>query len=119
MLSASATTASTVSVIYDLPYFDQPISRQLSRGYLARGACRALQCETGLEIHYCQVTRAFGRSTPLELTVSPRLGETLKVEHVRQFQEMGVERIIFGAGPGAKDQIAAMEHLRDEVMTKV
>ncbi len=63
--------------------------------------------------------RAFGRSTPLELTVSPRLGEPLKVQHVRQFEEMGVERIIFGAGPGAKDQIAAMEHLRDDVMTKV
>src|SRR5260221_576409 len=52
--------------------------------------------------------RAAARGKPLELTVSPRLGEPLNLDHVKQFAEMGVSRIIFGAGPATKDQLEAM-----------
>jgi probable F420-dependent oxidoreductase len=62
---------------------------------------------------------ALNRRTPLELTISPRLGEPLGVEHVRQFADMGVARIILGAGPATRDQIAAMERLRADVMDKL
>ncbi|HEY6418268.1 MAG TPA: LLM class F420-dependent oxidoreductase [Candidatus Binataceae bacterium] len=60
--------------------------------------------------------RALGRNTSLELTVSPRLGGPLTVDQVKQLGEMGVERILYGGGP-AREQIAAMEKFRDEVMT--
>ncbi len=63
--------------------------------------------------------RAQGREAPLELTVSPRFGEPLIVEHIRRLAEMGVARVILGAGPGTKDQLAAMERFRDDVMAKV
>ncbi len=63
--------------------------------------------------------RAIGRTTALELTVSPRLGEPLKADHIRQFAEMGVSRIILGAGPGTKDQIDAMEKFATDVMAVV
>ncbi|MDO8433637.1 MAG: hypothetical protein Q7S58_14625, partial [Candidatus Binatus sp.] len=62
--------------------------------------------------------RAAARATPLELTVSPRLGEPLKLEHVKQFAEMGVSRIIFGAGPGTKDQLEGMNRFADEIIAK-
>ncbi len=61
---------------------------------------------------------AVGRTAPLELTVSPRLGEPIKLDHVKQFAEMGVSRIIFGAGPATKDQLAAMERFADEIIAK-
>jgi probable F420-dependent oxidoreductase len=63
--------------------------------------------------------RALGRSTPLELTISPRLGEPLTVERVRQFAGMGVARIIVSAGPATREQIAAMERFRADVMDKL
>lgn len=62
---------------------------------------------------------ALGRTTPLELTVSPRLGGAVTVEQVRQFAEMGVSRIILGTTPTTREQLAEMERLRDEVMAKV
>jgi probable F420-dependent oxidoreductase len=62
--------------------------------------------------------REFNRTAPLEVTISPRLGQPLTPAIVKQFEEMGVSRIIFGAGPSAKDQIAAMERFRDDVMSK-
>jgi probable F420-dependent oxidoreductase len=62
---------------------------------------------------------ALGRSTPLELTVSPRLGGPVTVEQVREFAEMGVSRIILGTTPTTREQLAEMERLRDEVMAKV
>ncbi len=63
--------------------------------------------------------REFGRATPLEITISPRIGQPLTPAIVRQFAEMGVSRIIFGAGPSTKEQIAAMERFRDDVISKV
>jgi probable F420-dependent oxidoreductase len=63
--------------------------------------------------------RAIGRGTPLELTISPRLGEPPTAEHVRQFGAMGVSRILLGAGPATRDQIAAMERFRADVMDKL
>jgi probable F420-dependent oxidoreductase len=63
--------------------------------------------------------RALDRGTQLELTISPRLGEPLAVEHVRQFAAMGVSRILLGAGPATRDQIAAMERFRADVMDKL
>jgi probable F420-dependent oxidoreductase len=63
--------------------------------------------------------RAVGRSAPLELTISPRLGEPISIAHVKQFAEMGVSRIILGAGPATKDHIATMENFANDVMTKV
>ena len=62
---------------------------------------------------------ALGRTTPLELTVSPRLGGPVTVEQVRQFAEMGVSRIILGTTPTTREQLAEMERLRDEVIAKV
>jgi len=63
--------------------------------------------------------RAMNRTTPLELTISPRLGTPLTPSQVKEFAEMGVSRILFGAGPATRDQLAAMERFRDEVMAKV
>ena len=60
--------------------------------------------------------RAFERTLPLELTVSPRLGGPLTVDQVKQLSEMGVTRILYGGGP-AREQISAMEKFRDDVMS--
>lgn len=62
--------------------------------------------------------REFKRTTQLEVTISPRIGQPLTPALVKQFDEMGVSRIIFGAGPSAKEQIAAMERFRDDVISK-
>jgi probable F420-dependent oxidoreductase len=63
--------------------------------------------------------REQGRKMPLELTVAPRFGGPLTVAQVRQLAEFGVDRVILGAGPATKDQLAAMERFRDEVMARV
>jgi probable F420-dependent oxidoreductase len=63
--------------------------------------------------------RAFGRTGPLEITVAPRLGQPIGVEHIKQFAAMGVDRIIFAAGPATKDQLAGMERFQNDVMAKV
>jgi probable F420-dependent oxidoreductase len=63
--------------------------------------------------------REANRATPLELTVSPRIGQPLTPALVNEFAGMGVSRIIFGAGPFTKEQTAAMQRFRDEVMSKV
>ncbi|MGH7781997.1 MAG: LLM class F420-dependent oxidoreductase [Candidatus Binataceae bacterium] len=62
---------------------------------------------------------ALGRTTPLELTVSPRLGGPVTIEQVRELGQMGVSRIILGTTPATREQLAEMERLRDEVMAKV
>jgi hypothetical protein len=62
--------------------------------------------------------RELARTTPLEITLSPRLAEPLTPALVKQFAEMGVARVIFAAGPSAKEQIAGMERFRDEVMSR-
>ncbi len=62
--------------------------------------------------------REFTRTTPLEVTISPRIGRPLTPALVKQFSDMGVSRIIFAAGPSTKEQIAAMERFHDEVMRK-
>jgi probable F420-dependent oxidoreductase len=58
------------------------------------------------------------RSKPLELTVAPRFGGPITVDQVKRLREMGVERIILGAGPSTRDQLIQMERFRDEVMAK-
>jgi probable F420-dependent oxidoreductase len=63
--------------------------------------------------------RAFNRTAPLEVTIAPRLGRPIDIDVVKQFAEMGVDRIIFTAGPATKDQIAGMERFASEVMAKV
>ncbi|HEY6395356.1 MAG TPA: LLM class F420-dependent oxidoreductase [Candidatus Binataceae bacterium] len=65
-----------------------------------------------------EAERAQNRSTPLELTISPRFREPLNTGHIKQFTEMGISRMILGAGPATKDQLAAMERFRDDVMSK-
>ena len=62
--------------------------------------------------------RELARATPLEITISPRLAEPLTLALVNQFAEMGVARIIFAAGPSAKEQISGMERFRDEIMSR-
>jgi probable F420-dependent oxidoreductase len=63
--------------------------------------------------------RQANRTTPLEITISPRIGKPLTPDVVKQFAEMGVSRIIVAAGPSTKEQIAGLERFRDEVMAKV
>lgn len=63
--------------------------------------------------------RQQNRTKPLELTLAPRLGGPLKVDDVRRFAAMGVERLIVAPGANARDAIAGMEKLRDDVMSKV
>jgi probable F420-dependent oxidoreductase len=61
--------------------------------------------------------RAQNRSSPLEITISPRLGEPLTVELVGAFAHAGVSRLII---PGVRDTaraIAAMEQFHEQVMT--
>ncbi|HTR62020.1 MAG TPA: LLM class F420-dependent oxidoreductase [Candidatus Binataceae bacterium] len=62
--------------------------------------------------------REFKRTAPLEITISPRIGQPLTPALVRQFEDMGVSRIIFAAGPSTKEQIAGMERFRDDVISK-
>lgn len=63
--------------------------------------------------------RQQNRTKPLELTLAPRLGGPLKVDDVRRFAAMGVERLIVATDANARDAIAGMEKLRDDVMSKV
>lgn len=63
--------------------------------------------------------RAQGRSTPLEITLSPRLGTPLTAEAAQRFAEMGAARLIVATGAGAREAIAGMERLRDEVIAGV
>ncbi len=62
--------------------------------------------------------REQGRTRPLELTVNPRLGGSPTIEQVSQLAEAGVDRLLLRAGPGTRDEIAAMERFHDEVMSK-
>jgi probable F420-dependent oxidoreductase len=58
------------------------------------------------------------RTTPLELTVAPRFGGPVTVDQVKRLRDMGVERVILAASPTTRDQLAAMERFRDEVMAQ-
>lgn len=62
--------------------------------------------------------REFNRTKPLEITISPRIGQPLTPALVRQFEDMGVSRIIFAAGPSTREQISAMEQFRGDIMDK-
>ena len=66
-----------------------------------------------------ELEREFGRTSPLELTVAPRLKEPIDVAQVKRFADLGVTRIIFAAGPATKDQLAGMERFANEVIAKV
>ena len=67
--------------------------------------------------------RAAGRTSPLELTVAMRFSSGTEgiptADDVRRVAELGVSRVLLGAGPGAREQIAAMEKFRDTAMAKV
>jgi len=67
--------------------------------------------------------RAAERTTPLELTVAMRFtGGTTglpTLDDVRRVGELGVSRVLLGAGPGAREQVAAMEKFRDTVMARL
>lgn len=63
--------------------------------------------------------RALGRKQPLELTVSPRLGLALTTDHVKQLADMGVERVLIGAGPATRDALEGMEKFAADVMSKL
>jgi probable F420-dependent oxidoreductase len=62
--------------------------------------------------------RELKRESSLEITISPRIGQPLTPALVKQFADMDVSRIIFAAGPSAREQIAGMERFRDDVMSK-
>jgi len=62
--------------------------------------------------------RELKRESSLEITISPRIGQPLTPALVKQFGDMGVSRIIFAAGPSAREQIAGMERFHDDVMSK-
>lgn len=62
--------------------------------------------------------RAHKRATPLELTVSPRLGGQLTVEQARELADIGVARLILAGGPGTRDALAAMERYHEDLMSK-
>ncbi len=62
---------------------------------------------------------AVGRTTPLELTVSPRVGGPVTVDQVRQLAEMSVSRIILGTTPSTREQLVEMERYRDDLIAKV
>ena len=62
---------------------------------------------------------AVGRTTPLELTVSPRVGGPVTVDQVRQLAEMSVSRIILGTTPSTREQLVEMERYRDDLISKV
>ena len=62
--------------------------------------------------------RAQNRSTPLEITLSPRLEVPLTVELVNEFARAGVSRLII---PGARDTeraLATMEQFHSQVMAR-
>jgi len=63
--------------------------------------------------------RALGRKLPLELTVSPRLGSALTTDHVKQLADLGVERVLIGAGIATRDALEGMEKFADDVMSKL
>ncbi len=62
--------------------------------------------------------RAQNRSTPLEITLSPRLGEPLTVELVNAFAQAGVSRLIIPGARQAERAIAAMEQFHSQVMAR-
>lgn len=62
---------------------------------------------------------AQNRSTPLEITLSPRLGGPLTVEQVNAFAEMGAARLIIPGARDAEPAIAAMEQFHHRVMSRV
>jgi probable F420-dependent oxidoreductase len=66
-----------------------------------------------------ELEHEFGRTAPMELTVAPRLREPIDAAQVKKFADMGVDRIIFAAGPATKDQLAGMERFANDVMAKV
>ena len=60
--------------------------------------------------------RAVGRTSPLEITVNPRWAGPLVRDHVKQFSEMGVDRMIVSGGREAHDAIVTIERLHDDLM---
>ena len=62
--------------------------------------------------------RAQNRSTPLEITLSPRLDGPLTVEVVNEFARAGVSRLIIPGARDAERAIATMEQFHSQVMTR-
>lgn len=63
--------------------------------------------------------RAQKRSSPLEVTVSPRLGGELTLEQAKELASMGVSRLILGVGPATRDALTGMQHYHDQLMSKL
>jgi probable F420-dependent oxidoreductase len=63
--------------------------------------------------------RLVGRKAPLELTASLRLGSPLTTEHVKRLADLGVERVLIGAGPATRDALEGIERFAADVMAKV
>ncbi len=63
--------------------------------------------------------RALGRKTPLELTASLRLGSPLTVDHVKRVADLGVERVLIGAGPATRDALEGIERFAGDVMARL
>lgn len=63
--------------------------------------------------------RAQNRTSPLEITLSPRLGGPLTAEHVRTFAQMGASRLIIPSARDPERALSAMEQFHDQVMSRV
>jgi len=63
--------------------------------------------------------RAQNRTSPLEITLSPRLGGPLTVAQVQTFAEMGVARLITPVGREPERAVRAMEQFHEQVMSRV
>jgi probable F420-dependent oxidoreductase len=63
--------------------------------------------------------RAENRSTPLEITLSPRLGVPLSPELVDTFAQMGVSRLLIPGERDVESAITGMEQFRDQVMARI
>jgi len=62
--------------------------------------------------------RAQNRSTPLEITLSPRLGAPLTAELVGTFAQMGVSRLLIPGERDAESAITGMEQFHGQVMSR-
>jgi probable F420-dependent oxidoreductase len=63
--------------------------------------------------------RAENRSTPLEITLSPRMGVPLSPELVGTFAQMGVSRLLIPGERDVESAITGMEQFRDQVMARI
>jgi probable F420-dependent oxidoreductase len=63
--------------------------------------------------------RAHNRRTPLEITLSPRLGAPLTAELVDTFTQMGVSRLLIPSARDVDRAISGMEQFHAQVMSRI